>query len=59
MTIMLSMKKDCDAAGKQVRFQYKGHEIDQGRIERASKRRKGPLPSTTSAALSHRKNFLD
>ena len=40
MTIMLSMKKDCDAAGKQVNSEYKGHEIDQDRIERASQRRK-------------------
>lgn len=55
---MLSVKKDYDTAGKQIRFQYRGQEIDQGRIERASKRRKGPLPSSISESLSHPTNDL-
>ena len=32
-----------EAAGEQVRIQYKDHEVDQDRIERALKRHKGPL----------------
>lgn len=55
MSIMLSMKKDYEATGKHPRFQYKGHEIYQGRIERASKRRKEPLASPTSEVLPYLK----
>ena len=55
---MLSIKKSYEAVGKQIRFQYKGHEISQGRIERASKRRKEPLPSPDSERLPHSKNDL-
>ena len=43
MTVILWLKMQHDAAGEQVRIWYKGHEVDQDRIERALKRRKGPL----------------
>ena len=43
MTAILSVKTQYDVAGKQVRIQYKDHDIDHERIERAFKRRKGPL----------------
>ncbi|CAD6593156.1 MAG: hypothetical protein ASARMPREDX12_006868 [Alectoria sarmentosa] len=43
MTAILSVKTQHDVAGKQVRIQYKDHDIDHERIERAFKRRKGPL----------------
>ena len=42
---MLSWKRKHHAKGKDVRFQYKGPEIEQERIERAHKRQKGPLLS--------------
>ena len=43
MTAILSLKMRHDAAGEKVRIQYKDHEVDHDRIERALKRRKGPL----------------
>ena len=43
MTAILSVKTQHNAAGNQVRIQYKNHNVGHERIERAFKRRKGPL----------------
>lgn len=45
MNIMLSLRRKSHVEGKEVRFQYKGVDIEQQRIERADKRQKGPLLS--------------
>lgn len=42
---MLSLKRKRQRAGKDARFQYKGHDVEQERMERAWKRQKGPLLS--------------
>lgn len=41
MAVITLVKKQHDAAGSKVRIQYKNHEVDHERIERAFKRRKG------------------
>lgn len=45
LKIMLSLKRKRQSAGKDARFQYKGHDVEQERMERAWKRQRGPLPS--------------
>ena len=53
MTAILSVKTQHDVAGKQVRIQYKDHDIDHERIERAFKRRKGPLNAPRCKVSEH------
>ena len=43
MIAILSVKTQHEAAGRQVRIQYKNRDVDQERIEREFKRRKGLL----------------
>lgn len=45
MSIMLSLKRKRQSVGKDALFQYKGHDVEQERIERACKRQRGPLLS--------------
>lgn len=45
LRIMLSVKRKRQRLGKDTRFQYKGHDVEQERMERASKRPRGPLQS--------------
>ena len=45
LKIMLSLKRKRQSAGKDARFQYKGHDVEQERMERAWKRQRGPLLS--------------
>ena len=45
LKIMLSLKRKRLDVGKDARFQYKGHDVEQERMERAWKRQKGPLLS--------------
>lgn len=47
MAIMLSFHEQYRQAGYQVKFHYRGHEVEQERINRASRRRKRVLPPTT------------
>lgn len=47
MAVMLYFWREGRAMGKNIRFQYKGHDIEQERIERAYKRRKISLSSPT------------
>ena len=50
---MLSMKRKRQAIGDDARFEWRGHNIEQERIERASKRMKGPLSSPQRRFLRH------
>ena len=52
MDIMHAIKRKRQAEGKDIRFQFHGHEVEQERIERAYKRRKGPLSSPRGKDLS-------
>ena len=45
LRVMLSMKRKRQEIGKDARFQWRGHDVEQERVERASKRVKGPLMS--------------
>ncbi|KAL9103885.1 MAG: hypothetical protein Q9163_001122 [Psora crenata] len=45
LKIMLSMRRKRQRIGEDVRFQWRGRNVEQERIERASKRIKGPLMS--------------
>ncbi|MCJ1456035.1 hypothetical protein MMC28_006392 [Mycoblastus sanguinarius] len=45
LRIMLSLKRNRQIFGKDARFQYKGHDVEQERIERAWKRQRRPLRS--------------
>ncbi len=47
MTTMLALKRKRQALGKDIRFQYKGHDVEQERLERAYKRQKRQLASPT------------
>ena len=49
MRLMLALKRKRQVDGKDTRFQYNGHEIDEERIERACKRHKGLLNAPTGA----------
>ena len=49
MQLMLALKRKRQVDGKDTRFQYNGHEIDEERIERACKRHKGLLYAPTGA----------
>ena len=53
LKIMLSIKRKRQAIGDDAHFQWRGRNIEQERIERASKRIKGPLLSPKSELLSH------
>lgn len=57
LKIMLSMKRKQQEIGGDARFQWRGHDIDQARIERASKRMRGPLMSPECELMIH-DNFL-
>ncbi|KAM0799856.1 hypothetical protein BDR22DRAFT_854479 [Usnea florida] len=46
LTKMLSLKRKRQEQGKDTKFEYRGHIFEQERLERASKRRKGPLISS-------------
>ena len=41
MTTMLALKRKRQTLGKDIRFQYKGHDVEQERLERAYKRQIG------------------
>ena len=45
LRVMLSLKRKRQRLGKDARFQYKGHDVEQERMERAWKRQRGPLQS--------------
>ena len=45
LRVMLSLKRKRQSLGKDARFQYKGHDVEQERMERAWKRQRGPLQS--------------
>ena len=45
LRIMLSLIRKRQLAGKDCRFNYKGHDVEQERIERAWKRQRWPLLS--------------
>ena len=53
MAAIISLKKRYDAAGHSVRFQYRDQDIDNERIERALKRRKGPMNAPTCERSEH------
>jgi hypothetical protein len=57
LKIMLSMKRKRQEIGKDARFQWRGHDVEQERIERASKRIKGPLVSPECELVNH-EDFL-
>ena len=54
---MLYVKRKRQAIGDDAHFLWRGHTIEQERIERASKRIKGPLLSPKSELSSHN-NFM-
>ena len=47
MKAMLALKRQRQARGKDTRFQYKGHDVEQERLERAEKRRRREMASPT------------
>lgn len=57
MQLMLALKPKRQGDGKDTRFQYNGHEIDEERIERACKRHKGLLYAP-NGAQSHYLTYL-
>jgi hypothetical protein len=57
MTTMLALKRKRQAIGKDIRFQYKGHIVEQERMERADKRQKRDLKSPTCKKQQHAGTF--
>ena len=53
MAAIISLKTQHDAAGQPVQIQYRDHNVDHGRIERAFKRRKGPMSAPTCKIAEH------
>ena len=53
MAAIISLKTQHDAAGQPVEIQYRDHNIDNERIERAFKRRKGPMSAPTCKMSEH------
>ena len=47
MKTMLALKRKRQALGKDIRFQYKGHDVEQERLERAYKRQRRELATPT------------
>ena len=47
MTSMLALRRKFLASGKDIRFQYKGHNVEEEKLERAGKRRRRELASPT------------
>lgn len=45
---MVAIMRKRRAMGRAIRIQYKGHDVEPERLERASKRFKGPLDSPVS-----------
>lgn len=54
LKIMLALKRKRQSDGKDARFQYKGHNVEQERMERAWKRQRGPLLSPECKSYSLR-----
>ncbi len=52
LTTMLSFKRKRQEVGKDTAFVYRGHPFEQERLERASKRRKGPLMSSPGTCIA-------
>ena len=56
--IMVSLKRKHQDIGENARFQWRGHGVEQERIERASKRTKGPLASPKSELLTQKDHLI-